>query len=1467
MNTKTTKFLAVLAVLAMAFASVAIITTSDSSDATTYTVVDGMKITDVDGLDISVTGDTATFVGTVAMDSSTSSATETMPIHVKKIALNVSGLGYTKMKVTDTAYQGASTKADYKEFTTLTSDIEIPMPKDGSSVTVELYSGSPTYVLEKTIILDFADAYTQVTPGTADEKSIGYTPSSISYWSYASSGNTLTLHNYGGNEVFKFSTAAVIILEGNNYLGMVIADGLSMTKNMGGSLVNAVISCDGKLTIKTKSATDTALLSIDLQVGDDVTATGGNSYAAIYATGEIDASAFYGKIEIDVDGEIDTDSQAAQGIYSSSITAGVTIGAAGNYVDVDINVTGNGRAIGSLFDLKLYMTGKVVGGNVGIGMQRGGSSGNSNIIEGKALTIQGSEAAYKSYTEGNTFQGEDIKLGLLDAALYNEGKNPKYALSVQQKGTATGYNVTVAAGCTVETDGMAVYRHDNYTQTANGTITANGVLKINGGYVQNPDSKLLPKIAGFNWQAEVALANENIYQNAFPSGVTAGIILQNSCETFGPMQIAKSDGTIVSKVISDASKLTTDELKMISATTVYAYLTGNETLSANVEVPSWMTLVLNASTVDVNKMFTAGGQSVKFTSFDGTMTMNKSGITLTDVTGMAITAAKGSITLDGTFTGSSTITEDTNALDITLADGLNIRAKDLTISAAKSAVTIPVDAEVIITVASSITAKTVDIKGTLTAGADIATTIDGAITVSGKVVGYTAYTNPFITIATSSSLDVTGVVGYGNSVLIGNATNKILAQNLTGFKLVASSDETPTYTISGTVAQYGELTATGTMTGTFAASDITVGKNVTLTAGTFNIDGKLDVQGILVGGEKLKVGVNNDSTVTVSGAIRGIIYMSTTKLTMKIGDSSTVADVTGYKIVNDLSLGTVTMSEKLSLTGTIKKVTSTVTDAVNVTYGTLTVKDLAMDKYVQMSLVVGTKLKGTLVGPSGEAATFSASAAEASTITAGSLVVSGKISNTPATTPCMTVTAGTVTIVANNAATAYGDIVVKNSAALDIEPASKGKVLETAKIDLQDTASLEGADNIDTNGDVSVKAAAGTTTDAFNAKIKYVDGAYVYFTPTGSSTKYLLKMQTFDDEQYMSGVKLYSYTGTGQSPLTEETIVTYSAKVSAPQTGTVYTGSAIKKTVPDAVGIVDDAVAVTVKDGCVISAPAEVVPAEATIVLNVDAADVTWDGVSKFDSDIWTKSADFKTLTGTFKVSDKTSTFGDLPVPKVTKTNYVFDEWVTLGDTPVAYDKTKTIYEYTNSLADKVEFKYTLSSIYDTTYTVTFDSNGGSAVASQTVKYATKADEPDAPVKADYKFVAWYTEAELINKYNFRTAVTEDITLYAKWELDETVYASAVDIAVSKISGGVKVTVAGEEDLAVPAGTVTVKYAYWITIESTKILQWKSVDKTMTAGPIVNSIEVTGLGSAVFVEVSYASADGEVTGSTPRIVY
>ncbi|MEE1012825.1 MAG: S-layer homology domain-containing protein [Clostridia bacterium] len=67
-------------------------------------------------------------------------------------------------------------------------------------------------------------------------------------------------------------------------------------------------------------------------------------------------------------------------------------------------------------------------------------------------------------------------------------------------------------------------------------------------------------------------------------------------------------------------------------------------------------------------------------------------------------------------------------------------------------------------------------------------------------------------------------------------------------------------------------------------------------------------------------------------------------------------------------------------------------------------------------------------------------------------------------------------------------------------------------------------------------------------------------------------------------------------------------------------------------------------------------------------------------------------------------------------------------------------------------------------YTVKFETNGGSTIANKAITKNSKLAEPEAPTKDGYSFIGWYTDEELTMAYDFDSKVTKGFTLYAKWD-------------------------------------------------------------------------------------------------------
>lgn len=115
-------------------------------------------------------------------------------------------------------------------------------------------------------------------------------------------------------------------------------------------------------------------------------------------------------------------------------------------------------------------------------------------------------------------------------------------------------------------------------------------------------------------------------------------------------------------------------------------------------------------------------------------------------------------------------------------------------------------------------------------------------------------------------------------------------------------------------------------------------------------------------------------------------------------------------------------------------------------------------------------------------------------------------------------------------------------------------------------------------------------------------------------------------------------------------------------------------------------------------------------------------------------------------------------------------QWTTVGTRTGEGSSTGTIViTFTPGASARAMYIQSITVDYGNSsgYTVSFNSNGGSPVTAQTVSddNNTTATEPANPTKAGYDFVGWYDNESLTGSpYSFDTVVTDDLTLFAKWE-------------------------------------------------------------------------------------------------------
>ena len=80
------------------------------------------------------------------------------------------------------------------------------------------------------------------------------------------------------------------------------------------------------------------------------------------------------------------------------------------------------------------------------------------------------------------------------------------------------------------------------------------------------------------------------------------------------------------------------------------------------------------------------------------------------------------------------------------------------------------------------------------------------------------------------------------------------------------------------------------------------------------------------------------------------------------------------------------------------------------------------------------------------------------------------------------------------------------------------------------------------------------------------------------------------------------------------------------------------------------------------------------------------------------------------------------------------------------------------------QFKARIDTIYatqeKTTYTVTFDTKDGSAVASQTIEEGGFVQVPADPTKDGHMFLGWYSDEGCETEWDFNTAITSNVTIY-----------------------------------------------------------------------------------------------------------
>jgi uncharacterized repeat protein (TIGR02543 family) len=119
----------------------------------------------------------------------------------------------------------------------------------------------------------------------------------------------------------------------------------------------------------------------------------------------------------------------------------------------------------------------------------------------------------------------------------------------------------------------------------------------------------------------------------------------------------------------------------------------------------------------------------------------------------------------------------------------------------------------------------------------------------------------------------------------------------------------------------------------------------------------------------------------------------------------------------------------------------------------------------------------------------------------------------------------------------------------------------------------------------------------------------------------------------------------------------------------------------------------------------------------------------------------------------------DEPVSDPTRTGYTFAGWY-------KEEAFTNVWDFNTGIVTGNVTLYAKWIPVGTYFTVTFNSNEGSAVPPQTVIPGGTVTSPSAPTRTGYTFAGWFSDSSFEYRWNFDTyTVNSDITLYARWTL------------------------------------------------------------------------------------------------------
>ena len=163
--------------------------------------------------------------------------------------------------------------------------------------------------------------------------------------------------------------------------------------------------------------------------------------------------------------------------------------------------------------------------------------------------------------------------------------------------------------------------------------------------------------------------------------------------------------------------------------------------------------------------------------------------------------------------------------------------------------------------------------------------------------------------------------------------------------------------------------------------------------------------------------------------------------------------------------------------------------------------------------------------------------------------------------------------------------------------------------------------------------------------------------------------------------------------------------------------------------------------------------ADSEVKMNVSSVCLA-QSVSTSYTIVWVANVHFSYLNGTSEnivTCTVDSTCSEPTAP--TRSGYSFAGWV---------DSDGNDFDFTSAIISNIYLYASWIPESQPSFTVTFNANGGTnTISSELVNSGDEAIEPRSPVKDGFVFTNWYTSSALTTVFDFTSAITSNIILYA----------------------------------------------------------------------------------------------------------